>query len=577
MIWWISDPKRLSDERRAIASIAEVWFENPAWSLDSAFRLRLIFDIALSHRRFRLAMTYRNTFPASPPSVRPVDGAGRISSHQYGPGGELCLSIRSDNWSPDIRGADIVRSAHTLLKIETPDEDDEISPAPSAHNVSYEQLLRHSYSRFYVDSVSGLAIRGGDLDGAPIEVGFDFRLPCLTAHLLSIGPHPRDDSPVRIGTPHALRDTRFVSSGYLYVVDSATATVKAIKTVERFRAIVGERFTLSKQDMWACVVCTADLEILVVKLNSDSEKVFVFETIHEPPDALRSGLDSELFALKRVGIVGLGSLGSKIATSLARAGVGRFELVDGDILHPGNLERHDADWRDIGRHKSELMAHRLRIIHPRVTVHSWQIALGAQVSSEEAGNMQSALAACHLLVDATANPDVFNDLSFIAMRNNRTLVWGAVYAGAIGGEIARSRPGTDPSPYDIRQAMMQFYETAGEPPPLATGRAYNGSLGQDKPLIATDADTSVFAAHMVEYAIDALSGEEPSIYPYPAYFIGLKRGWHFEGPFDTRPLIVDAPLRTTMPAPEVRDVDADFMRHLVGTLGHESQDRETDN
>ncbi len=287
---------------------------------------------------------------------------------------------------------------------------------------------------------------------------------------------------------------------------------------------------------------------------------------------MRSGLDGSLLAKKRVGIVGLGSLGSKIATSLARAGIGRFELVDGDILHLGNLERHDADWRDVGRHKSELMAHRLRLIHPRVKAHPWRTALGAQVSSQEAGSVRSALAACDLLVDATADSDVLNDLAFIAMQNNRTLVWGAVYAGALGGEIARSRPGKDPSPHAIRQAMTQFYETADEPPPLAAGRGYDGSIGQDEPLIATDADTSVFAAHMAAFAIDALIGEEPSIYPAPAYFIGLKRGWLFVDPFDTRPLQVDAPLRTAFPALEVVDPDVDFVKGLVESLTHENQD-----
>ena len=153
MMWWINDPKRLADERRAIAAIDEDWFENPAWSLDSQNRLRLVFDIVLPHRRFRLDMTYHNTFPASPPSVRPVDDPERISSHQYGPGGELCLSIRSDNWSPDVTGADMIHSAKTLLDLETPDEDGEVLPAPSAHHVTHEQLLRYATARFYVDPV----------------------------------------------------------------------------------------------------------------------------------------------------------------------------------------------------------------------------------------------------------------------------------------------------------------------------------------------------------------------------------------------------------------------------------------
>ncbi len=41
-----------------------------------------------------------------------------------------------------------------------------------------------------------------------------------------------------------------------------------------------------------------------------------------------------------VAIVGIGSVGSKIAVSLARSGVRNFVLVDDDILAPQNLVRH---------------------------------------------------------------------------------------------------------------------------------------------------------------------------------------------------------------------------------------------
>lgn len=576
MIWWIADSKRLSDERRAIESIDEDWFEGPNWSLDDRGRLRLIFDIALPHRRFRLAMTYYNTFPASPPSVRPVNDTERVSSHQYGLGGELCLSIRSDNWSPNVTGADMVRSAHTLLSLETPDLDGVVSPAPSAHHIPREQALRHKRARFYVDPLSKTALLRDDLGEPAIEVALDYRLHCYIAHPLSIRPSSCDGSAVPVGAPSTLRETHAVGRGYLYVVDYPSPAVKTITTVAQLRAIVGERFKLPMQDTWVCLVRTSDREVLLVQHFSGSADVLVFETVYGPPEPSRSGLDGALLAGKRVGIVGLGSLGSRTATSLARAGVGRFELVDGDILHSGNLERHDADWRDVGRHKSELMANRLRLIHPRIKANPWQTALGAQVSSEAAGSVRSALAGCDLLIDATANPDVFNDLSFIAMQSNRSIVWGAVFAGAIGGEIARSRPGKDPSPHAIRQAMTQFYETADEPPPLAVGRGYDGSIGQDEPLVATDADTSIFAAHMAAFAIDALINEEPSTYQAPAYFIGLKKGWLFTGPFDTRPLQVNAPLRTALQASDEADVDVEFLTHLFESLPHENQDRATD-
>ena len=285
MMWWIKDPKRLADERQAIAAIDEDWFENPAWSLDTQGRLRLLFDIALPHRRFRLEMTYHNTFPASPPSIRPIDDPERISSHQYGPGGELCLSIRSDNWNPDITGADMIHSAYTLLDLETPDEDGEVLPAPSAHQVSHDQLLRYATARFYVDHVSRLALASDDLDGAPIEVGLDFRFrPCSLARLLSIGPHPPDGVPIPVGAPCALRDTSLVYAGNFYILDVPTAAVKAIKTVEELRTIVGENFTLPTQPIWVCVVRTSDQDILLLRHISGSEEVFIYQTINGPHD-----------------------------------------------------------------------------------------------------------------------------------------------------------------------------------------------------------------------------------------------------------------------------------------------------
>ena len=520
-------------------------------------------------------MVYHNTFPASPPSVRPVDDEGWLSSHQYGRGGDLCLSIRNDNWTPDVTGSEMVRSAYALLELETPNEDGSVTPAPSAHDVAYEFTLRNVFGRFYLEHSSRLLLTTLDHDSAPIEVVVDYRnRNCFVAHLLTISLD--DGQQVTLEVPQMLRDAGFVYPGSFHVVGAPRDAVSSVKTVDDLRAIVGEGFSLSPKDNWACLIRTSDCWFVFLTHGSGRDEVYVYETILGPLEPRRSGQNHVGLAEKRVGIVGLGSLGSKIAVSLARAGVGRFDLLDGDILHAGNVERHDGDWRDVGRHKAQLTASRLQLIHPHVEAHPWTMAIGAQVSSQQAGSVNAALAACDLLIDATANPDVFNHLAFIAMRSNRTLVWGAVYAGGIGGEIARSRPGKDPSPYDIRQVTNQFYETTGEMPPLPAGRGYDGSVGEDAPLIATDADVSVFAAHIAAYAMDALVGGEPSVYEAPAYLIGLKRAWLFDGPFDTRPLVVDAPLRTHLSTPDPDEVDSDFLKTLFGKFADENQGRETD-
>jgi molybdopterin/thiamine biosynthesis adenylyltransferase len=43
---------------------------------------------------------------------------------------------------------------------------------------------------------------------------------------------------------------------------------------------------------------------------------------------------------KKILLVGCGSVGSTIASELARAGVGHFILADPDILEPANVSRH---------------------------------------------------------------------------------------------------------------------------------------------------------------------------------------------------------------------------------------------
>ncbi|MBN1200477.1 MAG: ThiF family adenylyltransferase [Anaerolineae bacterium] len=63
---------------------------------------------------------------------------------------------------------------------------------------------------------------------------------------------------------------------------------------------------------------------------------------------------------RTVGIVGLGSGGSFVAVSLAMSGVGRFILIDDDILEAANVVRHAADSRYIGRPKVEAVADLIR-------------------------------------------------------------------------------------------------------------------------------------------------------------------------------------------------------------------------
>lgn len=70
---------------------------------------------------------------------------------------------------------------------------------------------------------------------------------------------------------------------------------------------------------------------------------------------------------KNVLVVGLGGVGAYAAEMVARAGVGRMTIVDGDVVNASNINRQlPALHSTIGKSKAELMGERLRNISPSI-------------------------------------------------------------------------------------------------------------------------------------------------------------------------------------------------------------------
>ena len=74
------------------------------------------------------------------------------------------------------------------------------------------------------------------------------------------------------------------------------------------------------------------------------------------------------FSSATVAICGLGGLGSNIAISLARAGVGRLILCDFDRVDITNLQRQQYKADQIGMYKTVALAENLKELAPYVSV-----------------------------------------------------------------------------------------------------------------------------------------------------------------------------------------------------------------
>lgn len=74
------------------------------------------------------------------------------------------------------------------------------------------------------------------------------------------------------------------------------------------------------------------------------------------------------FSKASVAICGLGGLGSNIAISLARAGVGKLTLIDFDKVDISNLNRQQYFVSQLGMYKTDALKENLRQIAPYVEV-----------------------------------------------------------------------------------------------------------------------------------------------------------------------------------------------------------------
>jgi hypothetical protein len=110
----------------------------------------------------------------------------------------------------------------------------------------------------------------------------------------------------------------------------------------------------------------------------------------------RDAASAASLADKHVVLVGVGSLGSQVATQLARAGVGHLTLIDPDILNAENLGRHVLGIDDLGRYKVDAMRDRLMRDVPTV-------AVAAVPSWVELSTSDKALQTADLVVVTTAD------------------------------------------------------------------------------------------------------------------------------------------------------------------------------
>ena len=581
-IWFLRDWQRLKKEREAISCLENSvdWLKGTNWKLDLS-NLAVEAIIHAHSYDYAVKMLYPSLFPTVPPEVYPQDSQERWSNHQYS-SGALCLEWRPDTWHSDVTGAKVLESVYTLLSIENPLGIGEQHIAPIQHELSIGQTLRITYLRAYLAEEGKTYLT----ELPPLSLGFvncwmRWQSKSLAVFVQGFQPQNKYADWSDNSIPKKLDYT--VKKSIFCKTQHDPEHLKRIKTLQDLEIILEQAgyssnlltgadsiwLELTVQSLFCILLTDAKDQIYCfLKISADKDALSEVTMIYSSHTIANPRVSTELQPLqkKSVGIVGLGSIGSKVALSLARTGIGKFYLVDEDIFLPSNLCRHSLDWRNVGEHKVYAVADSVSCISASAQVDVAVIKVGGQESSSALDFVLRQLGRCDLIIDATANPQVFNLLASVAKNFYKPLVWGEVFAGGIGGIVARSRPGQDPDPQGMRSAFYEFLSVQDAPLPMISSEPYRLENPEGLILEASDAEVSIIAGHLTHLTIDTVLLREPSLFPYSMYVIGLQKGWIFHAPFDTTPIDTNSAVaqsESTNISSDVVNQGIDFLNGLL--------------
>jgi molybdopterin/thiamine biosynthesis adenylyltransferase len=222
-------------------------------------------------------------------------------------------------------------------------------------------------------------------------------------------------------------------------------------------------------------------------------------------DRVRGVFETDVLRDREVAILGVGSGGSFIALELAKAGVGRFTLIDHDRVEVGNVSRHACGLRDVGRLKVNAIAEMIADRNPSARVNALPLRI-------DGGSFGDVLAACDradLVICATDNRESRLLANRIGVLTGKVVMFGAVFRRAYGGQVLRVVPGLTP----CYQCFIDSLPTPFEDQEINDAAAAAAIAYSDRPVAVEpglSSDVLPVALMMVKLAILDLLRGRPS-------------------------------------------------------------------
>jgi sulfur carrier protein ThiS adenylyltransferase len=142
-----------------------------------------------------------------------------------------------------------------------------------------------------------------------------------------------------------------------------------------------------------CSLCQGDEVVLIKRGEPPSEREFEALMMARHTPGVHEKVKKAV-----IGIAGLGGLGSSVAVSLARLGIGEIVLADHDVVEPSNLNRQQYFTDQIGMSKVEALTLNLKRINPYVRLSGHEVCLNGE-------NIPEIFSRTSVIVEAFDSPE----------------------------------------------------------------------------------------------------------------------------------------------------------------------------
>ena len=518
----------------------------------------------------RLLVLYPAAYPFFQPSVRDVDDRMRLPRHREPIAGKLCL-IQPEDWVVGMTAAELIdEQMPRMLAAATASE-----PPPTGWEVPASEPLGrytpdHVGARILVDSqwpIPPETKQGGLIVGFTRFESGD--LGSGLVKLLRVDGQLIETFPDRVSQQFPITAVgRWLRwDGFTPGMTAARVWASAEPLLEplRLQGIDGSLPHLDPAVEVIGILVPSEVGyrqpgeewFFAVRHRPDPDASWRYELFHsaaagEADMRSRSPATTAL-ADRTVLLVGVGAIGGTVATELARAGIGRLDLVDGDVCDPATACRQYAPAMFAGYAKPAVLRQHLAETTPYVRVRAHCLTLGeVQLTPEGQPDPHHHLAHLighvDLVVDAAADPAVSRYLAALAAVRDTTFLHVSATGGGYGGIVAAipaKRPGCWWCMLHHRaEHTLPFPPAAPDP---------TGSLvpvGCAAPTFTgTSADLATIAVHAARVAIDRLTDEPRHLRMRGDLYVAALRDHHGRAipvRWRTRPIPAhpDCPMQT---------------------------------